>query len=130
MDKRSVHLASSFLNSYPVDKCVRYDKKLKEKVEVPRPNIVKQYNDYMFSVDLCDQMISYYRMFFRSKKYYYRLIFHLIDLTVVNSWMLYIRDAENLKVKPQNQTSLCEFKFKLAKSLMMSGTTVKRERET
>ena len=85
MDKRSVHLASSFLDSYPVDKCVRYDKKLKEKVEVPRPNIVKQYNDYMFSVDLCDQMISYYRMFFRSKKYYHRLIFHLIDLTVVNS---------------------------------------------
>ena len=62
-------------------------------------------------------------MFFRSKKYCHRLIFHLIDLTVVNGWMLYRRDAETLK-----QSRLCEFKFKFANSLMMSGKTVSRER--
>ncbi|KAK3889423.1 hypothetical protein Pcinc_006587 [Petrolisthes cinctipes] len=128
MDKRSVHLASTFLNSFPMDKCVRYDKKVREKVEVPRPNIVKQYNMYMGGVDLCDQMISYYRTFFGSKKYYHRLFFHLIDLAVVNSWMLYRRDAESLKVKQQSQLPHCEFKYKLANSLMMSGKTMSRER--
>ena len=35
MDKRSVHLASSFLHSSPMDKCVRYEKKLKKKGWIP-----------------------------------------------------------------------------------------------
>lgn len=126
MDNRSVHLASSFLNSSPMDKCVRYEKKLKEKVEFPRPNIVKEYNIHMGGVDLCDQMLSYYRMYFRSKKYYHRFIFHLIDLPVVNSWMLYRRDGEALKLK--KQIPLYEFKFKLASSLMLAGKNVTRER--
>lgn len=126
MDKRSVHLASSFLNSSPMDKCLRYEKKLKEKVEVSRPNIVKEYNTHMGGVDICGQMISCYRMHFRSKKYYHRFIFHLIDLAVVNSWMLYRRDGEALNLKKLNP--LYEFKVKLANSLMLAGKTVTRER--
>ena len=79
----------------------------------------------MGGVDLCDQML-YYRMYFRSKKYYHRFIFHLIDLPVVNSWMLYRRDGEALKLK--KQIPLYEFKFKLASSLMLAGKNVTRER--
>ncbi|KAK3880920.1 hypothetical protein Pcinc_014570 [Petrolisthes cinctipes] len=38
-DNRAVHLASTFATSYPLDKCQRFDRKMKERIEVPRPCI-------------------------------------------------------------------------------------------
>ena len=49
------------------------------------------------SVDLADCLISLYRINIRSKKYYHKLIFHMIDMEIVNSWLLYRRNAEALK---------------------------------
>lgn len=130
-DNRSVCLASSFVNSANIETVSRYDKKQKEVVEIPIPQIVKQYNEHMGGVDLHDQLLSYYRMSFRSKKYYMRLVFHLFDMTVVNSWLMYRRDAESLGVPKKKQDSLLRFKFRLASSLLKAGkrnSTSKRGR--
>lgn len=126
MDKRALHFVSSFLDSFPTGKCERYDQELKEKVEIPRPNIVKQYNNYIEGVDICDQLISYYRMNVKSKKGYHKLIFHLIEVTIINSWMLYRREARTLNVSPE--MPLHVFRFEIANSLMKSGKTVPIER--
>lgn len=123
-DTRPVCLISSFLSDKPEDSCIRYDKKAKSFIEVCRPNIVKVYNKKMGGVDLHDQMISLYRMSFRSKKYYQRMIFHLLDMTVVNSWIMCRRDAANLCIPKSKQIGLCEFKLKIAFSLMKGGKDV------
>lgn len=129
-DNKSVHLASTFATSSPVDKCSRYDRKMTERVEVPRPFIVKDYNSHMGGVDLHDQLMSYYRMEFRSKKYYLRLIFHMIDMAVANSWLLYRRLANSLEVPQRKQMNLCEFKLKLCDSLLLSGKTKGKKRKS
>ena len=50
----------------------------------------------MVGVDLADQLISLYRISIKSKQFYYRLIFHMFDMAVVNSWLLHKRDANSL----------------------------------
>ena len=127
-DNRSVSLLSSFVNSHPVEDCKRYDKKTKKEVVVAQPNIVSAYNKHMGGVDLHDQSMAYYRMFFRSRKYYLRLVFHLIDMAVVNSWRLLRRVENDKDVAYYNQTSLCEFKLRLADALMMCNKDVLKKR--
>ena len=75
----------------------------------------------MGAVDLHDQMMAYYRMAFRSRKYYLRLVFHIIDMCVINSWLLYRRSLDKINVKRHQQNSLSEFKLRLSTSLILSG---------
>lgn len=56
---------------------------------------------------------------FQSKKYYMKLVFHLIDMCVVNAWFLYRRDTEVTGVEKHQH--LNDFKWSLNKSLMFSG---------
>ena len=48
---------------------------MKERVEVPRPFIARDYNAHMGDVDLHDQLMSYYRIDFRLKKILYEATF-------------------------------------------------------
>ena len=123
-DNRPVTLLSSFLSSQPIVTCKRYDKKEKVYRDIVLPNIVSQYNENMGGVDSHDQMMSYFRMSFKSKKYYLRLVFHLIDMVVVNTWHLLRREEVKRKVAYAHQTSLCEFKLVLSDSLMMTNKDV------
>ena len=97
LDTKSVCLISTCFSTQPSGECLRFDRKTKTQIEVTLPNIVNSYNKNMGGVDLHDQLMSLYRMSFKSRKYYQRLIFHFIDMAVANSWLLYRRDAEKLK---------------------------------
>ena len=55
---------------------------------------MKLYNQNLGGDDLADYLIESYRIQIRSKKYYYRILFHLLEMTVVNTWLLYRRDVE------------------------------------
>ena len=79
-------------------------------------------------VDLQDQMIAFYRMAFRSKKYYQRIIFHLFDMTVVNSWFLYQREAQSLGISKSKQNGLAAFKLYIAFSLMKGRKDILKKR--
>ena len=48
-------------------------------IEVECPNIIKLYNIFMGGVDLADCLIKLYQINLRTKKYYFRLIFYMID---------------------------------------------------
>ena len=128
-DNKSICLASSFLSSHPVKICKRLDIKTREFVYVSTPNIVRRYTEHMEGVELHNKLMSCYRMSSHSRKHYLRLVFHLIDMCVVNSWLLYRRKENELMTKPCHQNSLCEFKMRLANSLLLSkkNTSVKRE---
>ena len=82
----------------------------------------------MGGVDLHDQMMSYYRMAFKSRKYFLRLIFHMIDMCVVNCWLLYRRSQDSMNIKRHQQDFLSEFKQRLSTSLMSKGKNPMKKR--
>lgn len=97
-DNKCVTLASNYVGIGKPDKAHRYDKASKQKIKIDRPQIVKDYNLNMGEVDLMNQMISYYRIFIRSKKWTLRMITHFIDFAIINSWIEYKRDCQKAKV--------------------------------
>jgi hypothetical protein len=53
-----------------------------------KSQIVERYNRHMGYVDISDRMASSYSMYRRKLKWNTKLFFHLLDLTVLNSWIL------------------------------------------
>ena len=120
-DSKLVNLVSTFAKAKPVEIVQRYSRKEKKVVEIPRPSIVGMNNQGMGGVDIADCMISLYRIFLRSKKYYQRLIFHLVDVTLLNSWNCYRRDATFLNIPKSSILKFAEFKIRVASDLMQAG---------
>lgn len=83
------------------------------KIYVPRPIIVKQYNENMGGVGLCDCIIAYYRMEYRTNKWTLRTIMHFIDLAVVNSWILYIQDLKRKNTPEKKIPQFLNFRITL-----------------
>lgn len=121
MDNRSVVLASNFVGGGNEDTVSRWDKNEKKYIDIPRPEIVKLYNYSMGGVDLLDQMIASYRIYIRSRKWTLRMIFHAVDLAVVNSWFEYKRDCNRLGVPKKSRMGLLDFRFRLAECLVKVG---------
>jgi len=53
-----------------------------------KPHIVERYNRHMGFVDNSDRMANSYSMDRRNLKWTTKLFFHLLDLTILNSWIL------------------------------------------
>ena len=117
-DNKIVNIISTFAKSRPLTTVSPFDYKQRKKIDVECPNIIKLYNKSMGGVDLADCLIELYRINIRSKKYYFRLIFHMIDMVIVNSWLLYKRDAISLKLPKSEILALAPFKLKVANCLM------------
>ena len=100
----------------------QFDRKEKNYNQINFPDIVCQYNKNTGGVDSHVLMLSYYRMSFRSRKYYMRLVFHL--MVIVNSWNLFRSKELKQKVAYDHLTSLCEFKFALSDSLKMKNKDI------
>ena len=125
-DNRSVNLLSSFVGKHPETLVTRYDRKSKCNVEVPCPKIVKTYNMSMGGVDKIDSLLALYRTVIRSRKYYLRIYFHVMDLCCTVAWLTYRRDAENCGLGKRDVMSLYDFKSELAQSLCWTNKPRKR----
>ncbi|XP_065645471.1 piggyBac transposable element-derived protein 3-like [Hydra vulgaris] len=88
-DNKMVTLLSNFVGSQPTTEVKRFSKSERKKILVTCPNVVQIYNKHMGDVDLLDSLLGYYRNKIRSKKWYHRIFFHLIDMTIVNAWILW-----------------------------------------
>lgn len=78
-------MASNFIASGNVDYVERWDKKFQKYDTVERPEIIQRYNKSMGGVGKIDQLIDYYRIFLKSKKWTLRMVFHSIDMAICNS---------------------------------------------
>ncbi|CAF3853099.1 unnamed protein product [Rotaria sp. Silwood1] len=131
-DNKVVNCLSTLHACHPVDFVQRWSNKEKKHIQVKRPNIIKAYNQHMGGVDLLDMLISLYRVNVRSQKYYIKIIFHLMDLSLVNAWLLYRRHCSQQKIPKKNIMSLLTFRVNVAEALLQSNPspppTVKRGR--
>ena len=72
----------------------------------------------MGGVDLVDMLVSLYRISIRSKKYYLKIVFHFIDLSIVNGWLLYRRHCLQLRLHTNEIRSLLQFRVEIAEALL------------
>lgn len=118
-DNKSVCLASTFCGSQPTDIVQRFDRKSKTKIDIPRPNMIKQYNHFMGGVDLLDGLISYYRIGLRSRKWYMKIFFHFIDLVIVTAWIRYRTDMLETGLEKKHILDSLAFRAEVAEGLCL-----------
>jgi len=84
---------------------------------------IKQYNKHMGGVDLLDSLIGRYKIKMKSRKWYMRLFYHLLGITVINAWLLYRRCNINEAV-----FNLAYFRINLASILCQTGLRITPKR--
>jgi len=98
-DNKVVCLASNSAGIAPVNSVSRWSRQQNQRVNVSQPNIVRVYNGTMGGVDRADQNVSLYRITMRTKKWWWPLFAHVIDLMMQNAWLLY-RKTPSYHEKP------------------------------
>ena len=114
-DKRQVPMLSTVHDDAMITKARRTRQAEGGREEVRKPVMVEEYNKYMGGVDKSDQLLSYYGFSHRTVKWWRRAFFHLIDLAVVNAYILYC-DAPHSGRRFTHE----QFRIELAKGLLMS----------
>lgn len=84
------------------------------KMTVSCPSMISFYNQHMGGVDLSDQKVAVYDFGRKSKKWWKKVFYKLLMVSVVNSWILH---QEVTKKK----TKLLQFLVPLAEQLIGSG---------
>ncbi|KAG8261983.1 hypothetical protein J6590_108807 [Homalodisca vitripennis] len=95
-DNSVVNIATNSDTVHPLRHVQRYSQERKEKISVPQPKLIHNYNTSMGGIDRADQNISLYRVSIRGKKWYFPLIAHLLDVSVQNAWQLHRQDGGKL----------------------------------
>ncbi|KRY70144.1 PiggyBac transposable element-derived protein 1 [Trichinella pseudospiralis] len=88
-DNREVILTSTYKCVDPVEPVRRWDKRQRQFIDVPCPQIVKEYNQFMGGVDLTGMLISLYRIDHKCRKWHRRVFFWAIHVALTNSWLKY-----------------------------------------
>jgi hypothetical protein len=90
-------------------------------IHVPQPQTIKRYNMFMNAVDRSDQILATNNVLRKCMRWWKTLFFHLIDIAVVNSFILFkehqakFPDIEELQ-RPQSYC-LAEFREELVRQI-------------
>ncbi|KAH7983422.1 hypothetical protein HPB52_011934 [Rhipicephalus sanguineus] len=116
-DNKAVTMASNFVAIDDEDTAKRWSKADACYLEVKRPAVVRMYNTSMGGVDKTDFLVALYRTKIRSRKWTLRMIFHIINASVVNAWLEYRRDADARGLAPASQLDLLDFTLRIVQAL-------------
>lgn len=113
-DRRDV-FALSTIHSASACTVMKCPKGCKDKRPTPCPTIISDYNLYMGGVDLTDQHLSYYSLTTRrSIKWWKKVFWRLIDICIVNAWIIYHTNyPDDKKIKSHK-----DFRLKLIDELV------------
>ena len=81
---------------------------------VIKPQTIVEYNRYMGEVDHADQLLSYHGFGHHTVKWWRRAFFFLLDMAVVNSFILYTLENPDKRRRLTHE----QFRFTLATDLM------------
>ena len=88
-DNRRVITIFNFLAKDSISQANRFDRKNRKLIQVPRPASVDVYNRFMGGVDKADMLLSLYHSNMKSRKWYHRIVVHLVSLALVNFFTAY-----------------------------------------
>ena len=75
------------------------------RLELKKPKAVDDYNQNMGGVDRSDQLLASYDVLLKSYRWWKTLFFHMVDLAVVNSYILFQAVRERYPDEPLLQRS-------------------------
>lgn len=119
-DNKVVNLMSTFVGSQPVESISRFTKKTKTREGIACPKIVKAYNQHMGGVDLMDSHFGRHKIAIKSKKWYFRLFYHLVDMAVINAWIVQ-KKVLTIKNMKKEIVTLGDFREILSETLCKMG---------
>jgi hypothetical protein len=75
--------------------------------EIFRPLVIEMYNKFMGGVDKSDQFLAYHNVLRKTVRYWKTLFYHLVDITVVNAFVIY-----NIKATAMGAHTITENDFR------------------
>ena len=87
LDNGVVQLLSTYVPVVYGEDVRRWSKTEKRIIDVKCPIVVHEYNKYMGGVDLCDMLLSLYRIRIGTKKWC--LVYYCLGIAIVNAWLVY-----------------------------------------
>lgn len=88
-----------------------------ERVLIPRPTAVQEYNRFMGGVNTSDQMLGTHSVHRKTKRWYMTVFQHMVDIAVTNSYIISKQLAatrgERAPTRQQFQEELCAQLFKV-----------------
>ena len=88
-------------------------------VDVPKLNVINDYNHGMDGVDLADQLRTNYTCRLKSRKWWHALLWWIVDTAACNAFVVHQFKARELGVPPLSHRA---FQSKLAKEMIAAGT--------
>ena len=125
VDNKCVLLGSTIYGVNPTSNLKRFSKPAGKKIDIVCPNVVSKYNKHMGGVDKANALMGLYKTPSKAKRWYFAIFTYLLDISVVNAWIVYRQDcsALNQKYKP-----LKHFRLEIIQSLAQTGKTPKKGR--
>ena len=103
--------ASNYYGVNPIQVTERYVKNETRK-SVNQPYLIKMYNTGMGGIDICDKLLASYRPRLRSKKWWWNLFSHAINLSLVAAYKFYYYTNKT------NKVSHLQFRREIARALV------------
>ena len=122
-DNRCVTVMSNFETDQPTARVKRWDRNQRAHRLVEQPRLINSYNKYMGGVDAHDWLCGKYATGVRGKKWYWCLFTRMLDMCMVNAWLLH-RRIEEASAMP-----LLEFRRYVAVTYMKMSVRVSRCRD-
>jgi len=119
-DNRIVYFLSNFHDSSEVG-TVRHRQKAGTLKTIPCSKMVHDYNQYMDFVDKADQLRTTYTLDKKSKKWWHRIFWFLIDTVVTNAYIIYKQKRRRKNLK--------NFRLQLVNELVSYNLKPKRDRK-
>lgn len=73
------------MGAKPTNIVQRWSVSSKKYIPVVRPACIKEYNNFMGAIDLHDMLVEHYRTENKVKRYYLRIVHHMLDMYAVNA---------------------------------------------
>ena len=87
-DNKAVYMASNKYSAETATTVRRFCRKEKKQLQVPIPEMIKEYNSGMGGVDYIDNSVACYRVAYRIKKWYFPIYTWTLSTSAINAWRL------------------------------------------